>query len=85
VRAKTGAFRAGAPLSHHRRGTTPVSDLDIGTLAQDSVSRGYLSRSCYRIGVETGFELWRCGAGLKTSSFSVHISGGGRKRRFRQL
>jgi hypothetical protein len=56
-------------------GTTSVSGLDIGTLAQDAVSRGYLSRSCYLIDVEAGFELWRRGAGLKTDSFSVHISG----------
>jgi hypothetical protein len=56
-------------------GTTSVSDLDIGTLAQDAVRRGYLSRSCYLIDVEAGFELWRGGAGLKTNSFSVNVSG----------
>ena len=54
-------------------GTTSVSDLDIGTLAQDAVSRGYLSRSCYLISVEAGFGLWYGGAGLATHSFSVDI------------
>jgi cellulose 1,4-beta-cellobiosidase len=54
-------------------GTTSVSGLDVGTLAQDAVSRGYLSRSCYLIDVEAGFELWQRGAGLKTNSFSVSV------------
>lgn len=57
-------------------GTTSVSDLDIGTLAQDAVSRGYLSPSCYLISVEAGFGLWHGGTGLATNSFSVDISGG---------
>jgi hypothetical protein len=54
---------------------TSVSDLDIGTLAQDMVSRGYTSSSCYLIDVEAGFELWQGGAGLETNSFSVNVSG----------
>jgi len=56
-------------------GTTSVSNLDVGTLAQDAVSRGYLSSSCYLIDVEAGFELWRGGAGLATKSFSVKLNG----------
>jgi Glycosyl hydrolase family 12/Cellulose binding domain len=56
-------------------GTTSVSNLDVGTLAQDAVSRGYLSSSCYLIDVEAGFELWQGGAGLATNSFSVNING----------
>jgi len=56
-------------------GTTSVTNLDVGTLAQDAVSRGYLSSSCYLIDIEAGFELWQGGAGLGTKSFSVNISG----------
>jgi Glycosyl hydrolase family 12/Cellulose binding domain len=56
-------------------GTTSVTNLDIGTLAQDAVSRGYLPSSCYLIDVEAGFELWQGGAGLATNSFSVNIAG----------
>jgi hypothetical protein len=56
--------------------TTSVSGLDVGTLAQDAVDRGYLSRSCYLLDVEAGFELWQGGAGLKTSSFSVSVGSG---------
>jgi hypothetical protein len=56
-------------------GTSSVSNLDVGTLAQDAVSRGYLSSSCYLIDVEAGFELWQGGAGLATNAFSVDISG----------
>jgi hypothetical protein len=54
---------------------TSVSDLDVGTLAQDAVRRGYLSSSCYLIDVEAGFELWQGGAGLATGSFSVNVAG----------
>ncbi len=54
-------------------GTTSVSGLDISALAQDAISRGYLSRSCYLISVEAGFGLWHGGAGLATHSFSVDI------------
>jgi cellulose 1,4-beta-cellobiosidase len=54
-------------------GTTSVSGLDVGTLAQDAVNRGRLSRSCFLIDVEAGFELWRGGAGLATNSFSVSV------------
>jgi hypothetical protein len=54
---------------------TSVSDLDIGTLTQDMVSRGYTQSSWYLIDVEAGFELWQGGAGLETNSFSVNISG----------
>jgi Glycosyl hydrolase family 12/Cellulose binding domain len=56
---------------------TSVSDLDVGTLAQDAVSRGYISRSCYLIDVEAGFELWQGGAGLATNSFSVNVTAAG--------
>ena len=47
----------------------------MGTLAQDSVSRGYTKSSWYLIDVEAGFELWQGGAGLATNSFSVNING----------
>jgi hypothetical protein len=57
--------------------TTSVSDLDVGTLAQDSVSRGYTKSTWYLIDVEAGFELWQGGAGLATNSFSVNVNGGG--------
>lgn len=50
---------------------TAVRDLDVGLLAQDAASRGYLPRSCYLISVEAGFGLWRGGAGLATTSYSV--------------
>ena len=56
---------------------TSVSGLDVGMLAQDAASRGYLSSSCYLIDVEAGFELWRGGAGLATGSFSVNVAGAG--------
>jgi Glycosyl hydrolase family 12/Cellulose binding domain len=56
-------------------GTTAVSNLDLGTLTQDMVSRGYTSSSWYLIDVEAGFELWQGGAGLATNSFSVAVNG----------
>ena len=54
---------------------TSVSGLDLAPLAQDAVSRGFLSASCYLIDVEAGFEVWQGGAGLATSSFSVNVNG----------
>jgi cellulose 1,4-beta-cellobiosidase len=54
---------------------TSVSNLDLYPLAQDAVSRGYLSKSCYLIDIEAGFELWQGGAGLATNSFSVNSPG----------
>jgi hypothetical protein len=57
-------------------GSTSVSNLDVGTLAQDSVSRDYTKSTWYLIDIEAGFELWQGGAGLATNSFSVDINGG---------
>jgi hypothetical protein len=54
---------------------TSVTNLDIGALTQDMVSRGYTQSSYYLIDVEAGFELWQGGAGLKTNSFSVTLNG----------
>ncbi len=54
---------------------TSVGNLDIGSLAQDMVNRGYTKSSWYLIDVEAGFELWQGGAGLTTNSFSVTVNG----------
>jgi len=56
---------------------TSVSAMDLYPIAQDAVSRGYISKSCYLIAVEAGFELWQGGVGLATNSFSVAINPGG--------
>ena len=56
---------------------TSVSAMDLYPIAQDAVSRGYISKSCYLIAVEAGFELWQGGVGLATNSFSVAINSGG--------
>jgi hypothetical protein len=58
-------------------GTTSVSNLDVGILAADSVSRGYMTDSDYLIDLEAGFELWQGGAGLATDSYSVDVNAGG--------
>jgi hypothetical protein len=57
-------------------GTTSVSNLDLGPLARDAISRGYMPSSCWLIDVEAGFELWQGGAGLATKSFSVNTGSG---------
>jgi hypothetical protein len=54
---------------------TSVRNLDIGGLAANATSRGYIKKSWYLIDVEAGFELWRGGAGLATKSFSVKVNG----------
>jgi Ricin-type beta-trefoil lectin domain/Glycosyl hydrolase family 12 len=58
-------------------GTTSVGNLDVGILAADSVSRGYMTDSDYLIDLEAGFELWQGGAGLATDSYSVNVNHGG--------
>jgi hypothetical protein len=58
-------------------GATSVSNLDVGLLAADSVSRGYMSNSDYLIDVEAGFEIWQGGTGLAANSYSVNIGSGG--------
>ena len=50
---------------------TSVSNLNIGDLEADAVSRGFMPASCFLISVEAGFELWQGGQGLATNSFSV--------------
>jgi Glycosyl hydrolase family 12 len=54
--------------------TTSVRNLDVGGLAADAASRGYIKKSWYLIDIEAGFELWRGGAGLATKSFSVKVN-----------
>ena len=58
-------------------GTTSVRHLDLQPLVTYAVSQGYIQDSWYLISVESGFELWRGGAGLATDSFSVKVGGGG--------
>jgi hypothetical protein len=58
-------------------GATSVRNLDLWPLVAYAVSRGYIQDSWYLISVESGFELWRGGAGLATNSFSVRVAGGG--------
>ena len=67
--------------SYTPTGTTSVSNLNIGDLALDSVSRGYMSSSDWLIDVEMGFEIWVNGTGLAIDSFSVNPGGGGGGRR----
>ena len=58
-------------------GATSVRNLDLWPLVAYAVSRGYIQPSWYLISVESGFELWRGGAGLATNSFSVKVADGG--------
>jgi cellulose 1,4-beta-cellobiosidase len=50
-----------------------LSNIDLGPLAADAVSRGYLSKADFLIDVEAGFEVWNNGAGLTANSFSVNV------------
>jgi cellulose 1,4-beta-cellobiosidase len=59
------------------RQTTSVRNLNLGHIARDAIHRHYLSASCYLISVEAGFEVWRGGRGLATTSFSVNVDGSG--------
>lgn len=59
------------------RRTTPVTEvtqLDLKAFIDDAVARGYISPTWYLHAVETGFELWEGGRGLKSSDFSVTLT-----------
>nr|AAB65594.1 cellulase [Rhodothermus marinus] len=53
--------------------TTSVSELDLKAFIDDAVARGYIRPEWYLHAVETGFELWEGGAGLRTADFSVTV------------
>jgi cellulose 1,4-beta-cellobiosidase len=55
--------------------STSVRNLDIGQLAADAISRGYIQKSWYLIDVEAGFELWQGGSGLAADAFGVNVRG----------
>ena len=53
---------------------TSVQNLDIGDVAANAVSRGYLASTSYLVNIQAGFELWQGGRGLGTQSFAVNIN-----------
>jgi len=53
--------------------TTSVRDLDLKAFIDDAVARGYIRPEWYLHAVETGFELWKGGAGLRSADFSVTV------------
>lgn len=54
---------------------TSVNDLNVGPLAADAVSRGYMTGAWWLIDVEAGFEVWDGGVGLTANSFTVSVGG----------
>ena len=58
--------------------TTSVSNLDVRAFVQDAVSRGYISPSWFLIDIEAGFEIWKGGQGLATTSFTASVGSGSR-------
>jgi hypothetical protein len=56
-----------------RRPRQSVSRLDIGAFVRDRVHRSVTDPSWYLIGIEAGFEIWRGGRGLSTTSFSASV------------
>jgi len=55
------------------RVVTSVNGLDIGDIAADAASRGYLTRTSYLVNIQAGFEMWQGGTGLATKSFAINI------------
>jgi hypothetical protein len=50
-----------------------VSHLDLMPFFRRAEDLGLLNRSWWLTAVEAGFEVWRGGAGLRTTSFWVHL------------
>ncbi|MEC3980457.1 GH12 family glycosyl hydrolase domain-containing protein [Amycolatopsis sp. H20-H5] len=70
-------WRGGPTVSYVlTNSSTSVNSLDIDNITADAVSRGYVQKTWYLIGVEAGFELWQGGGKLTTDSFSVDVSTG---------
>jgi cellulose 1,4-beta-cellobiosidase len=51
--------------------TTSITNLDLGPVAADAASRGYMNASWFLISVEFGFEPWQGGVGLAVDSFRI--------------
>ena len=60
-----------------RGGSTAVDNLDVKALIDDSVARGTTNAAHYLLDAEAGFEIWKGGQGLATSSFSFNATAGG--------
>jgi hypothetical protein len=54
--------------------TTAVRGLDVEAFLRDSVTRGTTKKGWFLIGGEAGFEIWKGGKGLATTSFSFRVS-----------
>ncbi len=64
-------------VTYKRQGYTTSVNIDYRPFIDDCISRGYTQNSWYLMDIEAGFELFQGGAGLKTSSFSCSVNGGG--------
>jgi glycosyl hydrolase family 12 len=53
--------------------TTSVHDLDVGAVAADAASRGYVADTSYLVNIQAGFEIWEGSGGLETKSFALQI------------
>nr|3B7M_A Chain A, CELLULASE [Rhodothermus marinus]3B7M_B Chain B, CELLULASE [Rhodothermus marinus]3B7M_C Chain C, CELLULASE [Rhodothermus marinus]3B7M_D Chain D, CELLULASE [Rhodothermus marinus] len=53
--------------------TTSVTELDLKAFIDDAVARGYIRPEWYLLSVQTGFELFTGGAGLRSADFSVTV------------
>lgn len=64
-------------VSYVRQQTTNKITVNIKDFTDDSVARGYMSRSWYMTSVQFGFEPWVGGPGLAVNSFSYTSDGTG--------
>lgn len=63
-------------ISFIRTTVTTSVNFDIKPFINECVSRGYINTAWNLMAVEAGFEIWKDGAGLKSSGFSVTVNGG---------
>ncbi len=52
---------------------TSVQNFDIGEIAADAASRGYIAGTSYLLNAQAGFEIWQGGRGLATESFAINV------------
>ncbi len=60
-------------VTYRRRKAAHEITIDLLPFIQDSIRRGFVNREWFMMNAEAGFELWRGGAGFKSSFFSFDI------------
>lgn len=68
-----GTTETWSVVTYMRETNTNAVDFDLKFFFDDAVARGFITNSWYLLGVEAGFEIWRGGFGLQSTSYYVDV------------